>query len=183
MEILNIFGLVKDRLYTVRYTDEEEDEFTRIFRNWDDIEYLEEFFETNKTHLNESIYAPLPIEKAVFRTVSDATVFEKKIMGAANGTSDDTLELVFQPLHKKFLKNEYTESKAYGTNNKSWLRVYGIRIAKDLYVVTGGAIKLTKSMQDAEHLKQELLKLKATQHYLKTNGISDSNDLGFFEIE
>lgn len=183
MEILNIFGLVKNCLYAVQYEDKEEDEFTRIFNNWDDIEYLEEFFESNRTQLNESIYAPLSIEKAIFRTVSDAAKFEKKIWDTANGNSKNTLELVFQPLHKKFFKKIYTESKAYGIGKKSWLRVYGIRIAKDVYVVTGGAIKLTKSMKGVDHLEFELLKLKATQDYLKANGISDISDLGFFEID
>lgn len=33
---------------------------------------------------------------------------------------------------------------------QSWLILYAIRIEKDLYVLTGGAIKLTKKMQGRE---------------------------------
>lgn len=168
----------------MQYAGEPWDEFRRTFNDWDNIEYLEGFFETHKSQLGKSIYAPITVEEAVLRTVAEASLFEKHVLEAAeNPSRENTLELVFQPLHKQLFSNTYTESKAYGVGQRSWLRVYGIRVADGLYVVSGSGIKLTKSMQEAEHLKLELRKLEATRDYLKANGITDSDDLGFFEIE
>ena len=66
--------------------------------------------------------------------------------------------------------------------NKSWLRIYAIRISANIFVVSGSAIKLTLEMRDREHTKQELEKLKKTAQYLKNEGFIDDDDYGFIEI-
>ena len=53
------------------------------------------------------------------------------------------------------------------------LRIYAICLEKDLYVVTGGAIKLTRTMQERKHTSYELEKLNKCMEYLKQNGVFD----------
>jgi hypothetical protein len=45
--------------------------------------------------------------------------------------------------------------------------LYAIRIADNVYVVSGAGIKLTETMNDRPHLKTELKKLKAVSTFLK----------------
>ena len=57
----------------------------------------------------------------------------------------------------------------------SWLRVYAIRLEKNVFVITGGAIKLTHTMQDRLHTQEELNKLNQCRQYLLDNGVFDSD--------
>lgn len=187
MKIVSIFDIVKGSLYAVRFDEEPYDEFKTLFDQWQDPEYLEQFFEDNKTDLENGIYKHLSIEDAITRTSDEAYLFEQKIRKAAelslsNPNANNTLEnIVFTSLHKNVYNNTHIESKAYGTENKSWLRVYAIRLAENIYFVSGGAIKLTKDMQ-REHLQKELKKLKTVTAYLKEEFIINEEDLGIIEL-
>ena len=57
----------------------------------------------------------------------------------------------------------------------SWLRVYAIRLEKNVFVVTGGAIKLTRTMQERAHTQQELTKLNQCRQYLMDSGVFDAD--------
>lgn len=57
----------------------------------------------------------------------------------------------------------------------SWLRVYAIRVEKNVFIVTGGAIKLTPAMQDRPHTQLELDKMNKCRDFLKANGIFDQD--------
>lgn len=185
MNIINIFVLVKDSLYAVGYDNEVKDTYSSLLDNWQDVEYLEQFFEDNKTDLQSGFYENITIEDAVLQTQAEAAKFDKKIYNAATtGTFNEDKpleEVLFNTLHKDVYDHIHIPSKAYGPNYKSWLRIYAIRIAPNLYVISGGAIKLTEAMT-TEHLKQELFKLKLTANYLKEIGLIEEEDLGYIEI-
>ncbi len=73
---------------------------------------------------------------------------------------------------------ELTREKARNWERErhaSWLRVYAIRVEKDVFIVTGGAIKLTPTMQDRPHTQVELDKMNKCRDFLKTNGIFDQD--------
>lgn len=185
MNIINIFVLVKDSLYAVGYDNEVKDTYSSLLDNWQDVEYLEQFFEDNKTDLQSGFYENITIEDAVLQTQAEAAKFDKKIYNAATTgmfNEDKPIEeVLFNTLHKDVYDHIHIPSKAYGPNYKSWLRFYAIRIAPNLYVISGGAIKLTEAMT-TEHLKQELFKLKLTANYLKEIGLIEEEDLGYIEI-
>jgi hypothetical protein len=61
----------------------------------------------------------------------------------------------------------------------SWLRIYAIKLAKGVYVVTGGAIKLTATMQEREHTAAELAKIEKVRNFLLDEKIID--DESFIE--
>jgi len=60
----------------------------------------------------------------------------------------------------------------------TWLRLYAVHY-DGKYIVTGGAVKLTKDMK-RPHLKAELYKLELLRKKLKID--SDSNTLGYLEL-
>lgn len=57
------------------------------------------------------------------------------------------------------------------------LRIYAIRIDEDTYVLTGGAIKLTHKMEEAEATRKELDKLMDVKRWLKNKGVAFHGDL------
>lgn len=61
----------------------------------------------------------------------------------------------------------------------SWLRLYAIKLVSGIYIITGGAIKLTAKMQEREHTSVELVKLEKVRRYLLDANITD--DEGFVE--
>ena len=71
---------------------------------------------------------------------------------------------------------KYDGEKAYGTGgyrHQSWLRIYAIKIEPGVYLVTGGAIKLTATMEERRHTMEELAKLERVRNYLLDNGVYD----------
>jgi hypothetical protein len=186
MKIVDIFAIVKGSLYSVQFDQNEYDEFALAFRNWADTEYLEDFFEKHKVDLQSGFYGDITVEEAVFKTIDEATDFEAKIKEVSeNGNFDEESslqDLIFYPLHKDDKTFILQESKAYGKENKSWLRIYAIRINPQFYVVSGSAIKLTNAMGEQEHTKTELSKLKITAAYLKEHGLMDDDDFGYIDF-
>lgn len=66
-----------------------------------------------------------------------------------------------------------SKEKAKGLIRPSWLRLYALRLEKGSYLVTGGTIKLTKSMEERMHTLQELMKMEQVRNYLLSNGAHD----------
>ena len=70
-------------------------------------------------------------------------------------------------LAKKKAKGEYTNRHA------SWLRIYAIKLTHGFYIITGGAIKLTRTMQERAHTLEELRKMEEVRNFLLANNIID----------
>lgn len=187
MKLVPIFETEKPILFGIRFEGEVLDEFRKAFELWNDVEYLEDFFETHKAQLGENRYFKVTVEEAVEITLEDAEQFQEHIKSVVkSGTSDlyNTLDAsVFKPFNKNDISDTHRLSRAYGIKNPSWLRLYGIRIASHCYVITGGAIKLTRSNYDAEHLKLEVTKLNQVRDFLRENTLFDVEDFENIEID
>lgn len=187
MRLVSIFEVRKNKLYAVLFNNEDVDEFSKAFELWNNAEYLESFFEENKSDLNQEFWHYLTVEEAVLRTIEESKDFEDYILKAINegGKNEECNlnSLVFKPLNKYETQIEYQKSKSYGTERKSWLRIYAIRVCANVFVVTGSAIKLTATMNDREHTFNELKKMENVVKYLKQNNIIDEDDFGYLEIE
>ena len=59
----------------------------------------------------------------------------------------------------------------------SWLRLYAIKLDPNVYLVTGGAIKLTYKMSDRAHTLMELKKMELVRNYLMANGVFDTEGI------
>jgi hypothetical protein len=62
----------------------------------------------------------------------------------------------------------------------SWLRMYAIKLEPGCYIITGGAIKLTRTMQEREHTLAELNKMELVRNFLLQGGAIDAE--GFVEF-
>lgn len=176
--------IIKDSLYAVRYNDNVSDEFKRLFEAWSDVEYLESFFEEHKADLQKEFYNNISIEDAIFQTLDEASDLEQELIEIAeNGktNNNENLQTIFKPLYNQDKNKhpipEHQKSKVYGSNHKSWLRLYAIRIEKNVFIITGGAIKLVLEMRDRDHLKDELDKLDKVKEFLIEEGIVDNDSI------
>lgn len=61
----------------------------------------------------------------------------------------------------------------------SWLRLYAIKLEPGCYIITGGAIKLTRTMEERQHTLIELQKLEKVRNFLVEAGVVDTD--GFTE--
>jgi hypothetical protein len=170
MKIVPIFG---EKLFAIQYPGEPEDEFRRLFNLWADPEHLENFFERNKADITDGFYGTFTVEGATFETYEHAEYLEEQLLALTVQSDTDQLkglESIFKPLHDSQTKLlTLNESKA----RKHWLRIYALRVEKDIYIITGGAIKLTKTMQERKHTYDELIKIRQCKTFLMEKGIVD----------
>lgn len=182
MEINGIFEVVPNSLYSVQFAGESNHEFSKTFQLWNDTTYLEWFFETHFEDLL-AFWEYMSMEEAVKITMAEASRFSKTILNVASVTARGgsvNLSGIFKPLRPAAWRLEDLEKcKARGVNKRSWLRLYAIRLDVNLFVVTGGAIKLTRTMNEREHLNKELRKMEDVCRFLKED---QKDDFGFFEL-
>lgn len=169
MKILPIFG---KNFKSIQFTGESQDEFHRVFSQWNDPEFLEEFFELNRNDLSSW---SMNIETAIVKTLQFAEEFENKFKSLESKYSRDDivteLNELFEPLHAQSSSSIITSKKI----KFNWLRIYALRLDKEVYIITGGTIKLTKAMQDRRHTNVELRNLKSCKDNLLRLGIINEN--------
>jgi hypothetical protein len=173
MKIDCIFAVVKESLFAVKYKSENEHELTRIFRLWNDAEYLFSFFHEQAHDLQHPFWKGISVAEAVMKTRREAKRIQNKLITIADTgktDKDENLSTLFKPLYDNIsYLEQYEKNKAYGLDRPSWLRIYAIRVDVNMFIVSGGAIKLTKSMNDRDHLLLELSKLEILKKYCRDN--------------
>jgi len=180
MEFVRIFD-DQDSLLTVKYDGQDEDEFTKIFDQWTDIEYLDNFFTTNEVDLNRPFWEEVTVEQAIIETRREALKFREHLKRISLRPENERISLfkrLFKPLSPAEVDLPFwNKKKIYGLRKKTWLRLYAIKIGDDMFIVTGGTIKLTDNMEERTHTKDELRKLESCRDYLKTLGTSDEESI------
>lgn len=168
-----------ETLWTVRFEGETENEFMRAFQQWNDAVWLRQFFKENIDDLS-AYFKITDINQAVRDTVEDSEVLRCLILDLS---PDADLSKLFRPLDNNqasdiMLQKEKARLKRK-LGHSSWLRLYAIKLSPKVYVITGGTIKLTATMQEREHTKKELTKIERVRRYLIDEGIVDDN--GFID--
>ena len=91
------------------------------------------------------------------------------------------LDLLFRHLESsRFSEMVLGKEKARGDGyrrHSSWLRIYAIKLERGIYLVTGGAIKLTATMAERSHTLSELAKMELVRNYLIDNCVFDNDGL------
>lgn len=172
-------------LWAIQF-NEGPDEFERLFDLWQDVEYLDGFFHE---HIHDLPIEPWTdseefIEQSVLTLMEEADKLEdaltRLVKGGFAGTGQN-LQQLFKPLDNRIYElKPLQKSKASirtRTRPEPRLRIYAIRLAPNLYIVTGGAIKLTHTMNERPHLVEELRKIERVREWLKSMGIFESEDL------
>lgn len=164
-----------DHLWAAIDPKDGEDELTKLFIQWNDAEYLVDFFTDNRDDL-ERYFHITRIQDAVDDTFEDSDALEELLM---DFPYTEELDQLFHALSLEDISmTQLTRRKARNwdrTKHASWLRIYAIRLQKNVYVITGGCIKLTAKMQDRPHTMKELQKLDACKHFLKSKGVFDQD--------
>jgi len=160
------------RLWSVRLDGEDDNELFNIFDKWNDVHWLRKFFIANKNDLllNYGIYS---ISEAVMDTIEDSELLENILLDLSPNTGLDTL---FRPLSNYVQESYLEKEKAKIRKRKkhsSWLRIYAIKLNSGIFIITGGAIKLTATMQERTHTAIELIKIEKVRRFLIDNGIAD----------
>ena len=162
-------------LFSVKYEGQKINELERLFDDWSDYEFLEDFFENHK---NDLAYFGLTVETAVEETINEANFLDKLLLDISE-SKFQTLDAIFKPLNDlEFRTVILSKQKA----KRRWLRLYAIKIEPNYYVITGGSIKLTHTMQEREHTLNELLKLEKCRQYLQSEGIFDLDSFNELDI-
>lgn len=166
-------------LWAVRYDGANDNELFRLFDQWNDVMWLRNFFKENINDLS-AYFKITDINQAISDTIDDSEILEGVILDIS---PEANLDLIFRPLSNNRTIAEMLEKmKARGerTNrHDSWLRIYAIRLADGKYIITGGAIKLTATMQERPHTQAELDKIEKVRRFLLDEGIVD--DDGFID--
>ena len=92
---------------------------------------------------------------------------------------DADLDELFRPLeNSRYDERLLSKEKARIQNrphHASWLRIYAIKLEPGKYIVTGGAIKLTATMQEREHTLRELHNMEKVRQFLVANQVIDED--------
>lgn len=167
------------RLWAVRYENDKDNALYSLFDQWNDVVWLRTFFKENIKDL-ESHFKITDVNKAIYDTIEDSERLQCLIMDIS---PDANLETLFRPLANSrtsdmLLGKEKGRLKEH-THRPSWLRIYALKLAPGIYIITGGAIKLTATMQERKHTLAELTKLEKVRQFLFDEHIIDDN--GFIE--
>ena len=168
------------RLWAVHYADEQLNELDKVFTQLNDAGWLLNFFRENFNDL-VSYFKITRLDEAVYDTMEDSDDLECLIMDI---NPDANLDELFRPL-----ENTRTSEMMLGREkarlkdrpkHASWLRIYAIKLNPGIYVVTGGAIKLTRTREEREHTLKELVKLEKARQYLVANNVIDDDSFTDF---
>lgn len=160
------------RLWAVKYDEDAVNVLGLLFRYWSDIDWLADFFSSNKADLERN-FQIRSVDKAIYDTLMDVEELECMILDLAE---DSDLDKMFRPLNNMRTSELLLgKEKAKGKRgaHPSWLRLYALRLEKGVYLITGGAIKLTYTMQERSHTLKELERMEMVRNHLIENGVTD----------
>ncbi|HLK28957.1 MAG TPA: hypothetical protein VKT28_10255 [Puia sp.] len=203
MELVPIFvddeGSVEG-LFAVRYREGEPDEFERLFEQWDDSNFVLSYFLFNEEFLKDSYFDYYETfghfdkafnlsEKVEFEATQIYSLFIQYRLDGYK-TSSGFLQTLFKPLEKEkkqFDEDSLQESKFKIedkiNNPQPILRLYGLRIEDNTFVITGGAIKLTHWMEHHHDTLEELNKLQKVKEWLLENDVTSQDDIKYSYYE
>lgn len=163
------------RLWAVRYAGVKDNALATIFDQWNDIQWLRDFFKANIDDL-ASYFKITDVDDAIYDTLEDSDELECLILDIS---PDADLDKLFRPLeNSRFDERLLSKEKARIQNrlhHASWLRIYAIKLEPGKYIVTGGAIKLTATMQEREHTLRELHNMEKVRQFLVANQVIDED--------
>lgn len=179
---------LRNGLYVLELTKNKH-ELQKFLLFLSNIKFLTEFFEKNIKDLQSEFYnninknVPITIEKAVQITTGlgdNVTDFYIYLLSLPQDKFELKINEFFKPLSKKStIKSLHLHvnqmKKSYGIisfNKYNWIRIYALKI-ENTFIITGGAIKLTKDMNQGTQTKIELEKLYKISAQLKKEYITE----------
>jgi len=172
--------LDNNTLWAVCYDNAKDNALQILFEQWSDPEWLVEFFLSNMADLT-SYFKITDINQAIYDTIDDSQRMQCLILDIS---PDADLDKLFRPLENSRTSEMLLGKEKAKIKNRpihaSWLRIYAIKLEPGCYIITGGAIKLTRTMQEREHTLLELKKMGAVRQLLLDGGAIDAD--GFVDF-
>lgn len=169
-------------IYSIKYDGEEANEFERLFEYWRDLDKVAGFFEENRDYLQSEIWSAVREPEAAAWQVSEEADDLERLFGELFDNAESNVEPDFDS-HFKFLNGkynieyEYVPMKSYGTGSPSLIRMYAIKMGENRYIITGGGIKLCKTIQESPYLKGRVIQdIDKVRAWLKRNGIYEEDE-------
>lgn len=171
--------LDNNTLWAVRYDGDEDNALGIVLNQWSDAEWLVDFFLANMDDL-EAFFKITDINKAIYDTFEDSLKMQCLILDLSPSAN---LDMIFKPLENSrttdILLGKEKAKLQLRSGHPSWLRLYAIKLEPGCYIITGGAIKLTRTMEERQHTLSELHKLEKVRNFLVNLGVVDAD--GFTE--
>lgn len=164
-------------LWAVRYDNCLDNVLDTILDQWNDVAWLRKFFKQNIEDL-ASYFKITDVNQAIYDTIEDSERLQCLIMDIS---PDANFDEIFRPLDnyrnsEMLLGKEKARLHNHShSRHASWLRIYAIKLEPGIYVITGGAIKLTRTMQEREHTLVELARMEKVRRFLLDNDIIDND--------
>lgn len=164
------------RLWAVRYSDHSDNILSVVFGQWNDVVWLRDFFKANLSDLS-SYFKITDVNRAIYDTIEESDKIECLIMDIS---PEANLDALFHPLHNSrtseiVLGKEKARLKDCIGSHSSWLRIYALKLTSGIYIITGGAIKLTATMQEREYTLFELRQMENVRNFLLNENIIDND--------
>jgi hypothetical protein len=164
MKIISIFA---EKLFAFQYEGEADNEYDRLMELWTDINFLNTFAKENNI---------INVKKFIHDILHDAEQIQDFLENLSQ--NKEPYGFYFEPLQESESKKILAFQK--GKIKKNRLRYYAIKLDDNCFVITGGAIKMSQTMQEHSDTNNELKKLETARAYLKQNGVFDEDS--FFEL-
>lgn len=161
--------IVRDILASFVFKGDKENILRKLLKLWRNHNYLFDFYVKNKSIIEKSEYFSYDYEFSDF--VKDITSDIEQLETFIKQIDEDKspqLDNYFKPLSNK---EDKIKILSFKKKRCKWLRIYALRVDENLYAITGGAIKITKKMQEHPDTKNELAQLNFARDWLKHQGI------------
>jgi hypothetical protein len=136
------------------------------------------FFKEREHLLKNNPYYPNTVNEAAKRTFEEVSLLKQNLEFAKNNSIEDLCNFLqenFKALdNQSSFEEELQPSKTQGPDKDCWIRIYGVRVNPEMFIVTGGAIKLVHRIKDDKNLIDERSKLLRVRDYLKQEGLFDA---------
>lgn len=164
MKIICIFA---ENLFAFHYDDETDNEYDRLMELWTDVTYLRNY--ATKKNI-ENIYG------FINEILENAEQIQDLLENLTK--NKESYGIYFQSLQNSERNKLLAFQK--GKIKRNRLRYYAIKLDENCFVITGGAIKMSQTMQEHPDTDKELKKLKIARAYLNINGVFDEDS--FYEL-
>ena len=165
MKIVDIFAYT---LFAFRYQGEVDNEYDRLMDNWTDVSFLRSYAKKNKVeNINQFVKDRLKDAEQIQDLLEEIT------------SNKEPLEYYFRTLFDNESGAKIL-SLQKGKIEKNGIRLYAIKIDENCFIITGGAIKMSQTMQDHPDSNEELKKIHRAKSFLQENTIVDKDS--FYEL-
>lgn len=169
---MNIVRIFADQLFAFHYENEADNELRKLLKQWNDTSHLYQFVTQNKGDAPKNV----PVQTLINQIIENAKDIDDTLNEISTGQSR-SLEEFFKPLdNQEYHIVELSKQKG----RKNYLRIYAIRIDRNCFVITGGAIKFHHLNNQRAHTQKEMEKINHCRDYLKANSVFDSDS--FYEF-